>query len=172
MRAQSESLPLAHAFLRFGTVLNIIFGVGILALLIISFTVPNWAAMLGVKPGVGVDELKTGMRLIALLGLVAVPINHVFLSRLLEIVNTVREGDPFVMANAVRLRAIAWAAVGLQLVHLAVGLVAKIFDATAQQLDLNWEFDVTPWLAVLLLFVLASVFEHGARMRADLEGTV
>jgi hypothetical protein len=30
----------------------------------------------------------------------------------------------------------------------------------------------TPWLSVLLLFVLAGVFAHGARMRADLEGTV
>ena len=29
-----------------------------------------------------------------------------------------------------------------------------------------------PWLAVLLLFVLARVFDQGARMRADLDGTV
>ena len=28
------------------------------------------------------------------------------------------------------------------------------------------------WLAVLLLFVLARVFDHGARMREELEGTV
>jgi hypothetical protein len=33
-------------------------------------------------------------------------------------------------------------------------------------------FSFTPWLSVLLLFVLAGVFAHGARMRADLEGTV
>jgi hypothetical protein len=33
-------------------------------------------------------------------------------------------------------------------------------------------FSFAPWLAVLLLFVLAGVFAHGARMRADLEGTV
>jgi hypothetical protein len=31
---------------------------------------------------------------------------------------------------------------------------------------------VTGWLAVLLLFVLARVFDYGTRMRDDLEGTV
>ena len=33
-------------------------------------------------------------------------------------------------------------------------------------------FSFAPWLAVLLLFVLSGVFAQGARMRADLEGTV
>ena len=33
-------------------------------------------------------------------------------------------------------------------------------------------FSFAPWLAVLLLFVLAGVFTHGARIREDLEGTV
>ena len=31
---------------------------------------------------------------------------------------------------------------------------------------------MTGWLAVLLLFVLARVFNHGTRIRDDLEGTV
>jgi hypothetical protein len=42
----------------------------------------------------------------------------------------------------------------------------------AAPLDLDWNFSLTPWLAVLLLFVLARVFDHGTRMRAELEGTV
>ena len=42
----------------------------------------------------------------------------------------------------------------------------------SQPLDLDWSFSVTGWLAVLLLFVLARVFDHGTRMRDDLEGTV
>jgi len=33
-------------------------------------------------------------------------------------------------------------------------------------------FSFAPWLAVLLLFVLAGVFTHGARLRDDLAGTV
>lgn len=39
-------------------------------------------------------------------------------------------------------------------------------------IDIDWTFSFTPWIAVLLLFVLARVFAHGARMREDLEGTV
>ena len=39
-------------------------------------------------------------------------------------------------------------------------------------LDLDLGFSVTPWLAVLLLFVLARVFAEGTRMRSDLDGTV
>jgi hypothetical protein len=33
-------------------------------------------------------------------------------------------------------------------------------------------FSIASWFAVLLLFVLSGVFAQGARMRADLEGTV
>ena len=36
----------------------------------------------------------------------------------------------------------------------------------------NADGTFAPWLAVLLLFVLSGVFAQGARMRADLEGTV
>ena len=34
------------------------------------------------------------------------------------------------------------------------------------------KFSVTPWLTILLLFVLARVFDQGARMRDDIAGTV
>jgi hypothetical protein len=33
-------------------------------------------------------------------------------------------------------------------------------------------FSVDGWLAVLLIFILARVFDAGTRMRADLDGTV
>jgi hypothetical protein len=39
-------------------------------------------------------------------------------------------------------------------------------------LRINGNFDLTGWLAILLLFVLAQVFLEGTRMREDLEGTV
>jgi hypothetical protein len=38
--------------------------------------------------------------------------------------------------------------------------------------DIDWSFSPTRWVAVLLLFVLARVFEQGAQMREELEGTV
>jgi hypothetical protein len=77
-----------------------------------------------------------------------------------------------VAENAGKLRTIAWSVLGLELLHLAVGVVAAIASSESAPLDINWSFSLTRWLAVLLLFVLASVFEHGARLREDLEGTV
>jgi hypothetical protein len=56
--------------------------------------------------------------------------------------------------------------------HLAVGAVAASASSKSQPLDIDWSFSIAGWLAVLLLFVLARVFEHGTRMREDLEGTV
>src|SRR6267143_111280 len=94
------------------------------------------------------------------------------LSRLLTIIETVSVGNPFVVANAVRLRTIAWAMLGLELTHFAVGTVAALVSTTAAPLNIGWGFSLTRWLAVLMLFVLAQVFEQGARMREDLEGTV
>jgi hypothetical protein len=85
---------------------------------------------------------------------------------------TVRAGDPFVAENARRLHEIAGAVLVLELLHLAVGAIAKSDAFAARGIHIDWSFSFTPWVAVLLLFVLARVFEHGARMRADLEGTV
>ena len=103
------------------------------------------------------------MRLVAVAGLASVQLAHVIITRLLAMVETVRVGDPFITANATRLRHIAWVVLGLEVLHLAVGIIAANSASVAQPLDLNWSFSITPWAAVLLLFVLARVFEVGAR---------
>ena len=76
------------------------------------------------------------------------------------------------MANAARLQKIAWAVLALELMHLAVGAIAAGVSTTAAPFDIDWSFSPTRWVAVLLLFVLARVFEQGAQMREELEGTV
>ena len=71
-------------------------------------------------------------------------------------------------AKAIRfstLEAICAALEGLRLIVAAIA--AAVWEPG--KVD---AFSFAPWLAVLLLFVLAGVFAHGARMRADLEGTV
>lgn len=166
-------LPWARRLLTALLYVNGVYGLGILGLLLASLVVPSLLFEgLGVRPAAGRETLVLGMRTIMVIGLAAVPLASVVLSRLRAIVDTVREGDPFVAANAERLQSIAWAYLGLELLHVAVGVVAASSGSAAQPLDVNWRFSFTPWVAVLLLFVLARVFDHGARMRADLEGTV
>jgi hypothetical protein len=148
-------------------------GAFILALLIASLIAESWVMRaLGARPAPANSMLFVGMRLIMILGLCAVPIVHLVLARLLTIVETVRVGNPFIVANAVRLKTIAWAILGLELMHFAVGAVAALVSTTATPLNIRWGFSLTRWLTVLMLFVLARVFEQGARMREDLEGTV
>ena len=112
------------------------------------------------------------MRGIMIVGIVGAFVVHSVLTLLLRIVESVQTGDPFVLDNAERLRAIAWWMLGGQLLHLMVGALARLASTPAQELDLDWSFSFTPWICVLLLFVLARVFAHGARMREELEGTV
>ena len=82
----------------------------------------------------------------------------------------VRVGDPFVPENAARLQQIAWALLWVQVLHLVFGVLAKMLSS--KNAVIEWTFSLSGWLAVILLFVLARVFEEGARMRRDLEGTV
>jgi hypothetical protein len=152
-------------------VLNLLVGVGILVLFVASLVAANFVfAALGA--GVANARLITAMRLIMAIGIGAAPLTHILLTRLLAIVETVRLGDPFVAGNAGRLQTTAWALLGLELLHLAVGVIAAAASSPSQPLDLDWNFSFTGWLAVLLLFVLARVFDHGTRLRDDLEGTV
>ncbi len=152
-------------------VLNLALGAGILALFVAGVVARDWVfTALGVDPTNA--RLIAGGRLIMVIGIGATPLTHILLTRLLAIVETVRGGDPFVAVNAARLQTTAWALLGLELLHLAVGAIAAAVSSPSQPLDLDWNFSVSGWLAVLLLFVLARVFDYGTRMRDDLEGTV
>lgn len=168
-----NALRASHRVLRALVVVNVVYGLAIVVLLAASFVAED-AVMtaLGVKPALDREVMVRGMRLVAVVGILAVPFVQVVLTRLLSIVDTVRAGDPFIIENARRLQAIATTLLGIQFLHLVIGGIAARTRSQVQQLDIDWSFSITPWLVVLLLFVLARVFEHGARMRTDLEGTV
>ena len=168
-----DTLALSSRILRVLTRLNLLMGALIMALLIASLIAgaPTMRA-LGVPPALSHSMLFIGMRLIMVIGIGAVAVVHFVLTRLRMFVETVRTGNPFVAANAVRLNAIAWALVALELMHYAVGAVAASISSAGVPLNISWGFSLTRWLSVLLLFVLARVFQQGARMREELEGTV
>jgi hypothetical protein len=100
----------------------------------------------------------------------------VFFVRLLAVVNSVGKGDPFDPANADRLAQMGWLALGGQVLILPLMGLAEWFapylEKAGEGSDLGLDFDIGGILLILVLFILARVFRHGAAMREDLEGTV
>jgi hypothetical protein len=172
MSHQSAALPIAYVLLRILVVLNWLYGAAILVLLLIMPHEQWIMTIFKLTPGAEAERMIMGMRAIAALGLVAVPLNHAMLKRLLAMVATVRAGDPFVAANAYRLHAIAWLLLGLQLLSMVIGGIADAISTPEHPVKLDAGFSISGWLAVLLTFVLARVFAEGTLMREDLEGTV
>ncbi len=170
--SSSAALPITYVVLRILVIVNWIGGAAILALLVV---LPNeqWImSAFKLSPSPEAERLVLGLRMIATLGLVVIPINHAILKRLLAIVETVRWGDPFVAANASRLQTIAWALLSIQVISIVIGAIGKAVSTPAHPLHLDAGFSINGWLAVLLTFLLARVFAEGAVMREDLEGTV
>ncbi len=173
----SESYPavlaVSRKVLRVLIRLNQIMGFLILSLLVASFVAEEWVMeALGLGAGPGRVSVINAGRAIMVIGICAIPLAHVVLTRLEAIVGTVDAGDPFVPLNAARLQTIAWTMLGLEFLHMIVGAIAAAVSTEEQPLDVEWNLSITRWLAVLLCFVLARVFEQGTRMRDDLEGTV
>jgi hypothetical protein len=172
MHARPDILSTTRWTLRLLVWLNFLLGIGILTLLVLSLAAPLWLQVALGARAEAPPQLMLGLRLIMAIGLAGVPLAHLVLSRLLALVATVRDGDPFIPENARRLRVIAWALLGIELLGLAVGAVGAVVSTPTDPLDIGWSPSVDGWLAVLLLFVLARVFRLGTDMRADLEGTV
>jgi hypothetical protein len=168
-RTSAHALAIARPVIRGLILLNALYALVLAVLLCYSFFIDDWPQrplgfdLINAHPLVG-----HGVRAIVVLGVIGAAVVHTVLRRLLAIVDTVRVGDPFILENAHRLNEIAWRVLTLEGLRLAVAAIAAVV----------WEpgridaFSFAPWLAVLLFFVLAGVFAHGARLREDLEGTV
>lgn len=168
----AAALPLADTVLRVLIIANWLLGVAI-GVLLVAMPTRRWIMVsLDLAPGLEADRVVLGLRAVAVIGLLAIPLHYIVLKRLREMVGTVRGGDPFVPANAARLNAIGWTLVVLQLLSVGVGAIERAMSSPAHPVHLNEGFSTAGWLAVLLTFVLARVFAHGASMREELEGTV
>jgi hypothetical protein len=172
-RPYAATLPIAYLTLRILVVLNWVYGAVLVTILVASLTHERWTfTALGVPVSAQTSSLVTGIRVIAGIGLLTIPLNLAMLKRLIAMIRTVRSGDPFVAANAYRLQAIAWVLLALQILSLLVGAIAKAISTPQHAVHLDAGFSSSGWLAVILTFVLARVFAEGALMREDLEGTV
>src|SRR5262245_58623111 len=142
----SAALPIAHVLLRVLLVLNWLMAAVILTLLV---GLPNEQWMMSafkLTPSPEAERVVMGLRAIAVLGLVGIPLNYAVLKRLLAIVDTVRAGDPFVAPNASRLQAIAWALLALQLLSIVIGSIAKAISSPAHPVHLDAGFSINGWL--------------------------
>ncbi len=168
-RLPTRALAITRPVILGLTVLNLLYAAVITSLLCASLFIEGWPSKpLGFDPATLHPQASLGLRTIMVIGIVCAGIVHTILRRLLAIVDSVRGGDTFILANAQRLSAIAWSVLVIEVLRLAVLAISKAAALPGQMDGLS----PTPWLAVLLLFVLSGVFAHGARMRTDLEGTI
>lgn len=98
-------------------------------------------------------------------------------SLLRGIFETLVAGDPFVPDNAVRLRRIALILAILEACRMALGPIINLVSHTLsgsseRDLSIAIEINLVSWFAVLILVVLAQVFDEGARLREDQKMTI
>lgn len=171
--APSQALRLSWRAISFLLLANWLYAAFIIGILVALLAAPDATmTVLGVRENVDRGPIYLGFRLVAVLGLAGAAVMHRLLHCIRAVVATVSEGDPFVPENATRLERLAVYTLLLEVLHLAVGAVASAASTPEQPFDIDWSFSFTPWLAVLLLFVLARVFREGSRLRAELEGVV
>ncbi len=125
----------------------------------------------GKYPDQPVEPILDTIRVLFALGVLAGYPIHVVFSRLRAIVGSAQAGDPFIAANADRLKAVGWALLAIQMLDLVLGVVT--IALSSRHVDTaGWLPSVGGWFSVLMVFVLARVFATGTQMRDDLEMTV
>lgn len=165
--SSNTALGLSRFLLKLGVVLNLATGALLIASFAGTFAFESQVTAYFNRRAFDAAILMPTLRIWIVLALPYVAAVHIMLIRLLAMTETVRLGNPFVPENAVRLKTIAWCLLATQLLHLAFGVMVRI--AASANAHMEWKFSANGWIAVLLLFVLARVFEEGTRMRDDLE---
>jgi hypothetical protein len=130
------------------------------------------AEMVRENPGMEVAQLLPLLLAVFALGIVVLGLIWTVMRKLLAIIGSVEIGDPFIHANAVRLKAIGWMMVALHVVGIPLAIFAgKAADLFGES-DTGIDLSLNSILSILLVFILAGIFERGAEMREELEGTV
>ncbi len=157
--------------IRIGQVVNGSFGLGIGLLLIASLVMGDrfTAILLHADFQSGLAVTTAGARCLMVVGVLAAFATQLILLVLGRMAASLSD-DPFAAANASRLRTIGWALLGIQLLDFPVMAICHFAPAIGQVVDRG--ISLSGWLAVLMVFVLAQIFEKGTAMRDYLEETI
>lgn len=146
------------------------------------FVVASGGALVAMWPDIAAEAKNSKIfldadtmrpQLFALLGILAAILAvAVYVLRQLQALVASAASDPFIPANAARLRRIGWALVTAQLLAFPLGWVASSIAVSTSKFANMGGIDLQGILAILLAFVLAAVFERGTAMRDELEGTI
>lgn len=161
----------------------LVLGVGTLTIgipTILFFTGKVTTAMADVfvtPPGPEVVWMIAGIMLFAVIMMLLTLFS---INRLRRIVDSVGEGNPFTRINGTRLRGMGVAVFAIQVITFFGGILATTILTTLGEvkpdrdfhMDIGSGISVSGILLVLLLIILARVFDRGADMQDELEATI
>ncbi len=111
------------------------------------------------------------------IGTVAIGGGLIIVDRLRRLFDSFTSGEPFRRENAAHLRVIWIAMLTVEIArYVLLGAVAAIFAAVGlpegASANFNLNFDISTWMSIAILIVLAEVFREGARMKEEQELTI
>lgn len=174
---ETRGSRLAEALSWILLMLAVIIGIGLVALLFaaILLALGGFGGLLSRLAADGTTGIEAMTALIVIAGLTtAAALPLVLLLR--RVLLRVARGAPFHPGTPRDLQLVAGLLAVLEVVsligYLVVPLLIRLPQEIAADMRADFEFDLTSWLAVLIILVLAEVFREGARLRADAELTV
>lgn len=128
-------------------------------------------------PGTEVVWMIAGIMMVGLIMLLLILFS---INRLRRIVDSVGEGNPFTRINGTRLRGMGVAVFVIQVVTffgsvLATTILTTLGEAKPEadfHMTIDGGISISGILLVLLLIILARVFDRGAEMQEELAGTI
>lgn len=138
----------------------------IAGVVVVMFVKPEAVTFSGKLKELDFEAAKLSARVGSLLALTGLLTFIPVMRELLRIIDSTMSGDPFVPENARRLRKMGWLLLAFNV------LTTEAVHAALRGGILFPPLSISGLVTVLLVFVLAHIFDQGSRMRAELQETV
>jgi hypothetical protein len=143
---------------------------GIFAVMIASMWLfPSVAEKVLNTPGSGTLLSNTALFLTSA---VTATMSFVMFGHLVKVVKTVAEGNAFTSENAERLRKIAYLSLGILASEFVMAWISYFYHESTRDGVPWFDWDPSSIITILVLFVLARVFEEGVRLNDEAQFTV